>query len=200
MRKDCQFGAFDVNFVFYLTTLGTYARFSTKAWAARYLSIRWTVSAKGTAKHCCCLDIPFVCKMVNSIQRRKVFLQRNHLSIKLNPKNVLTMIRVKFSEMEFVVRKFHRPMNRLWLIWMLQSNEPTSSTALCLNYHIFRLLIGCADTFLQIKWDFHSLHVQIGKCKSRWIKSYFCIPIKLSESMEYFSASFLLIPNTLATS
>lgn len=73
MRKDCQFGAFDVNFVFYLTTLGTYARFSTKAWAARYLSIRWTVSAKGTAKHCCCLDIPFVCKMVNSIQRKRVF-------------------------------------------------------------------------------------------------------------------------------
>lgn len=133
-------------------------------------------------------------------REREFFLQINHLSIKRNPKNALTMIRVKFSGMEFVVRKFHRPMNRLWLKWMLQSNGPTSSTALCLNCHIFRLLIGCADTFLQIKWDFHSLHVQIGKCKSRWIKSYFCIPIKLSESMEYFSASFLLIPNTLATS
>lgn len=60
--------------------------------------------------------------------------------------HMLTMTRVKSLGMEFVARKFHRPMNRL--MWMLQSNEPISNTVLCPSYHIFQLLNDCVGTFL----------------------------------------------------
>lgn len=112
---------------------------------------------------------------------------------------MLTMTRVKFSGMEFVVGKFHRPTSRLRLIWMLQLNGPTSNIVLCPNYHIFQPLNDCVGTFLQneIKIFFCLQIVQTFEDKT---KTFFYIPIKLSESIEYFSANFLLTPSTLATS
>lgn len=62
-----------------LSTFVTYARFSAEARTARYLCIRWTVFAKGTAKHCCCLNISFVCKMVNPIGWKNFFFSQTNL-------------------------------------------------------------------------------------------------------------------------
>lgn len=63
---------------------------------------------------------------------------------------VLTVIQAKFSEMEFAVRKFHRPKNQLQLILMLLSNWPISNIAPYLNCHTSLPPFCYAHTFLKI--------------------------------------------------
>lgn len=109
------------------------------------------------------------------------------------------MTRAKFLEMEFVAKRFHRPKNRRrWTPkWKSQSNEPVSNIAPHPNSHVFPQLLYCARTYL--RWGEWLKCDEMAR-KSCEIILLFTIPVKLSESIMYFSANFLLTPSTFVMS